>query len=245
MHSKSLLCLLSPRPHSLLRISATHSRLLTTTGTTFALSKMATHKKGIYVNPRAHSWKYYGKIDPRIRDFHQLLPGFSATPLISVDSIAKELGIKHLFVKDESSRADLPAFKILGASWATYRALAEATDSSIGISLDDLSAAARRKTIKLFAATDGNHGRAVARMAKILGLDCDILVPLNLDEPTQSLIASENARVVIVDGDYDETVQEARKQSDAPNGLLIQDTAFEGYTEIAQVRKLILVLAIV
>jgi diaminopropionate ammonia-lyase family len=207
----------------------------TCTRTIFTNARMTDRQKSIYVNPGARKWKYDGEIDTRIKEFHQRMPGFSPTPLISIDSVAKELGVKHVFVKDESSRAGLPAFKILGASWASYRAMADATYSSIGVPLEEISEAARKQGIKLFAATDGNHGRAVARVAKISGLDCDIFVPSNLDRPTQDLIASEGCRVVVVDGNYDYTVQEARVKSDVPNGLLIQDTAFEGYTEIAQV----------
>ncbi|KAH0556260.1 hypothetical protein GP486_005814 [Trichoglossum hirsutum] len=166
-------------------------------------------------------------------ELHRRLPEFGPTPLISMDSVARELGVRHVFVKDESRRAGLPAFKILGASWATYRAVAQAVDSPIDVSLEDLSAA-RKHGIKLIAATDGNHGRAVARMAKILGIESDIFVPLNLDRSIQGLVASEGARVVVTDGDYDYAVQQARIRSEVPNGLLIQDTAFEGYTEIAQ-----------
>lgn len=193
--------------------------------------------KDIYINPAARFWQHSLNLDSRIIALHQSLPGFAPTPLISVESIAKEIGVKHVFVKQESSRAGLPAFKILGASWATYRSIARTVNRPIGVSLDDLGVAASNKGIKLFAATDGNHGRAVARMAKLLGLESDIFVPAILDRPTQDLITSEGARVVIIDGDYDYTVQQARFSSEVPGGLLIQDTAFEGYTEIAQVHS--------
>lgn len=171
-----------------------------------------------------------------IMEFHQRLPGFAPTPLIRVDSLARELGVRHVFVKDESHRADVPAFKILGASWATCRSIARAVGCSTDVSFEVLSAAARVNGIKLFAATDGNHGRAIAGMAKILKIESDIFVPSNLDQATRDLISSEGARVALIDGDYDYTVQQTRIKSEVPNGLLIQDTAFEGYTEIAQVR---------
>ena len=193
------------------------------------------HEKRIYSNPTAREWKLAAKIDTRIREFHKTLPAFSATPLISLDSVAKEVGVKHVFVKNESVRAGLPAFKILGASWAAYRAVAVATQNEIGIPLKHLSAAARKQNIKLFAATDGNHGRAIALMAKLMGIECDIFVPSYLDEPTRDRIATDRCNVITVDGDYDNSVQEALKKSKVPNGILIQDTAFEGYTEIPQV----------
>ncbi len=202
-----------------------------------ARSRMDSCHESIYVNPKARNWQCAANIDVRIRELHQRLPDFVQTPLISLDAVAKELGVRHVFVKDESNRAGLPAFKILGASWATYRAVARAVGASVDVPLEDLSAAARTGNVKLFAATDGNHGRAVARMAQLLGIQCDIFVPSYLNGTVRSSIAGEGARVVVIDGDYDYTVRQARIRSEVPDGLLIQDTAFEGYTEIAQVHK--------
>ncbi|PGH28184.1 hypothetical protein AJ80_00074 [Polytolypa hystricis UAMH7299] len=195
---------------------------------------MGSQHTDIYINPQAHSWHHDANTDRRIRHFHQRLPGFTPTPLIRVDSIAKELGLKYVFVKDESHRANLPAFKILGASWATYRAVTRAVGLSTDVSFEVLADAASEKVIKIFAATDGNHGRAVARMARILRIQADVFVPSNLEQATRDLIAGEGARVIVADGDYDYAVQQARINSEVPNGILIQDTAFEGYTEIAQ-----------
>src|ERR1700709_69714 len=96
--------------------------LLFHTRSFFARARMDSHRQGIYLNPKARSWKHAAHVDPRIIEFHRCLPGFAPTPLISVEPVAKELGVKHVFIKDESSRAGLPAFKILGASWATYLA---------------------------------------------------------------------------------------------------------------------------
>ncbi|KAG2416550.1 hypothetical protein HFD88_007765 [Aspergillus terreus] len=191
-------------------------------------------RKNIYYNKTISPLQLPYSLDPRILSFHQRLPGYTPTPLIPLDSLAKELGVKHVFLKDESSRAELPAFKILGASWATCLSVAQAVNTEVGSSFADLSAAAREKGIKLAAATDGNHGRAVARMAKILGLEAHIFVPLNLDRETKELIAQEGAKVVACLGDYDATVLEAKEQAEINNWLLVQDTAFEEYTEIPQ-----------
>src|SRR5258708_19759481 len=56
-------------------------------------------------------------------DFHKKLPGYERSPLIDAPTIAATLGVGNVWVKDESSRFGLPAFKVLGASWAVYRAL--------------------------------------------------------------------------------------------------------------------------
>src|SRR5438270_301289 len=111
--------------------------------------------------------------------FHQRLPGYAATPLVDAADLAQSLGIRQLLLKNESSRFGLPAFKILGASWATYRVLQE----RVGFSFDDwetleelrhLLALARPLT--LVTATDGNHGRAVAHVAAMFGLEARIFV---------------------------------------------------------------------
>src|SRR5262245_44919571 len=96
-------------------------------------------------------------------DFHRGLPGYAPTRLVDLPALAAELGVGHVLVKDESSRLGLPAFKALGASWAVHRALHEHTG------------AGRRMTV--VAATDGNHGRAVARFARELGHEARIVVP--------------------------------------------------------------------
>lgn len=191
--------------------------------------------RDIYVNPSARLWRYTSPIDCRIVDFHRRFPSFSVTPLVSLDSVAAELGVRHVFIKDESTRMNLPSFKILGASWATYRAILREVNLVVGTSLEDLSVAARKENIKLLAATDGNHGRAVARMAKLLGIKADIFVPTDLDQITRDLIASEGARVIVYQGDYDSTVRHAKVQAETAGGILIQDTAFKGYEEIPQV----------
>ncbi|HEY4728696.1 MAG TPA: pyridoxal-phosphate dependent enzyme, partial [Actinomycetes bacterium] len=99
---------------------------------------------------------------------HRRLPGYAATPLADAPALAMANGVERVWVKDESSRLGLPAFKILGASWAAYRALAArlGRDPEPWVSLDELrQTLAPLRPLTLATATDGNHGRAVARMA--------------------------------------------------------------------------------
>lgn len=163
------------------------------------------------------------------------MPGFARTNLISLDAVAEELGVKHVFLKDETSRMRLPSFKILGASWAVFRAVTEIANLPLDSDLHSLASTAQLHSIKLYAATDGNHGRAVARMAKLLGIPTEIYVPAYLDLQTRMCITEEGSNVVVVTGDYDETVRRAARDAQAMGGLLIQDIAWEGYEEIPQV----------
>lgn len=190
----------------------------------------------VYTNPAARRWTSHHNLDSRIEAFHQTLPGYAPTPLHSLPFLAQRFSVGHILLKDESYRLDLKAFKILGASWGTYRGLAERLGLPLTVSMEELGRGARAADITLFAATEGNHGRAVARMAKWLNVQAHILVPKNMDKSTQDRIAGEGAQVEIVDGDYDLAVQYADQKAAASKGLLIQDNAWPGYEDIPTVR---------
>jgi diaminopropionate ammonia-lyase len=130
--------------------------------------------------------------------------------LVSLPTLASALGVGQILVKDESSRFGLPAFKVLGASYAMHMAV-------------------RGPVSHVVTATDGNHGRAVAWMAQRLGLRCRVLVPATAAASAPS-IAAEGAEVSVVPVDYDEAVRFAA----ADGGLLVQDTAWPGYEEVPQ-----------
>ena len=166
--------------------------------------------------------------------FHQKLPGYKITPLISLKKLANNLNIGNIWVKDESNRLELPAFKILGASWAVYRKIEE--KFKIHFENHENFSAFKKKikklpVITLITATDGNHGRAVARIAKLYGWNAKIFMPEGSKEARIKAISSEGAQVIIVKGDYDLAVQEAAKYESNLNWV-IQDTAYENYEKI-------------
>jgi diaminopropionate ammonia-lyase len=166
--------------------------------------------------------------------FHRRLPGYVPTPLVEAPGLAARLSIGRLWVKDESSRLGLPAFKMLGASWATYRALVARLGAELAPwkSVEDLAIGfAPLRPLTLVAATDGNHGRAVASMARLLGLGARIYVPADMVTARREAIEGEGASVVVVDGTYDDAV--ARASADAgEHDLVISDTAWPGYEEV-------------
>ncbi len=138
--------------------------------------------------------------------FHRALPGYQPSPIVDAGELARSLGVRRLIVKDESSRFGLPAFKYLGASWAVERALRG--DDTVD---------------RLAAATDGNHGRAVARIAKQRGLRATIFVPSEMAPSRLRAIESEGAKVVVVNGGYDECVRLAAAESDDSGCRVIAD----------------------
>lgn len=190
-----------------------------------------------YQNPMAKGWQCQPRVpDPAILDFHKTLPHYAPTPLMRFDGLAKSLGIRSLHVKDESERFGLPSFKILGASWAIYRAVCAKIDIEPTISLKDLSRSASKSGISLVTCSDGNWGRSVARMAKYLSIPATIFVPANIDQATQDKISSEGAQCLVCPGDYNASIQAAQEFAGEDKGaLLVMDTSWEGYTTIPQV----------
>ena len=164
--------------------------------------------------------------------FHQSMPGYAPTPLISTPELARRVGVATLVVKDESRRFGLPAFKILGASWAVDCALAERLELPPAPSFAALLERAESlRPPKLVTATDGNHGRAVAHMAALLGLEATIYVPAGTVQARIDAIEGEGARLEVVPGSYDDAV--ARAAQDAGEQcLVVSDTSWPGYEGI-------------
>lgn len=170
--------------------------------------------------------------------FHRSMPGYEPSPLLESPSAAAAIGAKSVLVKHEATRFGLPAFKILGASWATANAvLAELTRRGlpapeIGDGFAAVAdAAAKLNPMTLCCATDGNHGRAVARMAKLFGFSARIYVPDDMAKARIDAIMSEGAEVVKLAGSYDDAI--ARSAADAGDDcLVISDTSWPGYEAI-------------
>lgn len=161
-------------------------------------------------------------------DFHRRLPGYRESPLVEAPRLAEILGVAKVFVKDETSRFGLPSFKILGASWAAYAALRERLGPMPDgpLSFESLQAwASPLCPLTLMAATDGNHGRAVARLARWLGLNARIFVPSFVSPARCQAIEAEGAELMIIDGVYDAAVDAASEAARNPGSLLISDTA--------------------
>ncbi|WP_035769226.1 diaminopropionate ammonia-lyase [Arthrobacter castelli] len=167
--------------------------------------------------------------------FHRRMPGYAPTRLHESAELAGTLGVGRVFIKEEAVRFGLPAFKMVGASWAIHRALAERTeDPDFDWTFDDLAERfGGTGGMTLVCATDGNHGRAVAHGARMLGLGARVFVPAQIGRRAKEGIRSENADLVEVDAPYDDVVMEATAAADAdPAAMMVQDTAWEGYEQI-------------
>lgn len=158
-------------------------------------------------------------------DFHRSMPRYAPTPLVEVPALADELGIAGVWVKDESNRFGLPAFKVLGASWAVNRALGPARTFA------ELADSVAGRAVTLVTATDGNHGRALAYLARSLGLASRIYIPDGLPDSTLQPIRDDGAAVVETGSTYDDAVRIAAASVRAGD-VLIQDTSWPGYEDV-------------
>lgn len=174
-----------------------------------------------------------------VRAFHASLPGLDPTPLVELPEVARELGVARVVAKHERERLGLPSFKVVGASWAVACAVAQrragssaAAPAASFAELREMAMALPEGTT-LTTATDGNHGRAVAHLARRLGLPSRITVPAGTVAARVEVIASEGADVRVSDGDYDAAVREVARAADAdPAHLLVSDTSWPGYEAI-------------
>src|SRR5688572_21295978 len=148
--------------------------------------------------------------------FHRGLPGYEPTPLIESPELASEWGVGRVLLKFERERFGLPAFKLLGVSWAAERLLGDAPADA---------------GIELVCATDGNHGRAVARVAGQRGLRATVLVPGGTAQARIDAIEGEGATVEVVDGSYDEAVRLSAELA-GERRLVLSDTSWPGYEDV-------------
>ncbi|KAK4451343.1 tryptophan synthase beta subunit-like PLP-dependent enzyme [Podospora aff. communis PSN243] len=203
----------------------------------------------IYINPPARTWRFVARQPSSFNasptrltphDFHRQLPFYNLAPLHSLPAVAASLGLSHVLVKDESSRFGLPAFKILGASWAFYRAVCEhlgvdfnRTEFLKSGVLGEVVRERGMNGLKVLTTTEGNWGRAMAKMGAYFGVDTVVYVPEHMVEETRELIREEGAEVVVVDGDYDYAVAAVMKRAENDDrSLMVMDISFEGYEDV-------------
>ena len=172
----------------------------------------------------------------RVRHFHQSFPEYSVTPLVKLEVLAEELGVQSIYVKDESYRFGLNAFKVLGGSYAIAREIGRL----LGLKEEELTLGRllapdvkeRLGTLTFVTATDGNHGRGVAWTAQRLGHRAVVFMPKGTAAERLENIRRLDAEASITNVNYDDTVRLARAYAAEHKGIVVQDTSWEGYDEV-------------
>lgn len=167
-----------------------------------------------------------------VSSFHKSLPFYEPTPLVKLSALAKHLGLSGFFVKDESFRFGLNAFKALGGIYCLARVIAERTGRDLSsLTFEELTAQ-KAETITFVTATDGNHGRGIAWAARQLGHKAVIFMPKGTVHERLANIQAQGADASITSLNYDDTVRFAQQYAHEHNGVLVQDTYWEGCGEI-------------
>ena len=168
--------------------------------------------------------------------FHSSFPQYRPTPLRRLQALAGQMGVGEIFVKDESYRFGLNAFKVLGGSFAIGQYIAQ----RLGRDLSELPYSVMTSPevkgelgeLTFVTATDGNHGRGVAWTANQLGQKSVVYMPKGSAPERLENIRKENSDASITDLRYDDTVRLAKQRAEQPNCVLVQDTSWDGYTEV-------------
>ena len=152
-----------------------------------------------------------------MRAFFDARPDLAPTPARALPGLAQDLGLASLIAKDESGRFGLNAFKLLGARFAIETLLAEGE---------------LRRGATVACASEGNHGRAVARAAREAGCAARVYMAHDAAPARAAAIASEGAEVIRVDGSYDDAVRILQSDAATHGFVIISDTAWPGYERI-------------
>ena len=172
----------------------------------------------------------------KARRFHRQIPGYKISPLKALPNLALMMGVGGIWIKDEANRLELNSFKVLGGSYALYRFIQE----KLGIPGEDTSFAylkskevrERLGDITFASATDGNHGRGIAWAAKQLGFKCVIYVHSETSVRRIDAIKSNGAIVKVVEGNYDDAVEQVIIDAKTYGWDIISDTSWDNYTKI-------------
>lgn len=200
----------------------------------------------LILNPKADRARPYGAAESAVLDLDAAAearreigtwPGYAPTPLVRLDGLAAELGVAEAAFKDEGGRFGLGSFKALGGAYGVLSVLAEEVRRAKGrpatsaelLRSEHADVVAR---ITVTCATDGNHGRSVAWGASLFGCGCVIYLPAHVSHSREDAIAAYGARVVRVDGSYDDAVRRADADAAREGRIVVSDTSYPGYEDI-------------
>ena len=170
------------------------------------------------------------------RAFHKSFHEYQPTPLVNLANLANELGVKSFYVKDESYRFGLNAFKSLGGSFCLGKYIAERLDCDISeltyAKITSPEIKSKLGEITFVTATDGNHGRGIGWAANRLGHKAVVYMPSGTVAERLNNILKLGADASITEFNYDNTVRFAAESAKKFDWVLVQDTSWPGYEKI-------------
>jgi diaminopropionate ammonia-lyase len=164
-------------------------------------------------------------------------PSYKPTPLHDLRGLARAAGVGKLWYKDEAHRFGLGSFKVLGGSYGVFRVLQERVAEQTGERVTSHDLRGQRYSsitnkITIAAATDGNHGRAVAWAANAFHCSCIIYLPAACSAFREQAIRRYSADTVRTEKDYSETVRQCSRDAETNGWQVVSDTSWEGYERV-------------
>lgn len=162
--------------------------------------------------------------------------GYAPTPLVSLSGLATHIGVDRIDYKHEGPRFGIGSFKALGGAYAAMRVLQRELSERLNspITLEDIRNGRYESEvakITLVSATDGNHGRSLAWGCKQFGAPCRIYIHAQVSEGRAKAMRDFGAKVIRIEGDYDDSVRHAKTEADQNGWFVVSDTSWAGYTE--------------
>jgi len=170
----------------------------------------STSPRDIAVSPESSIWRYLPLLP--VEDPGHLgtpLRAVGWTPLFQPERLAKQLGLRHIWLKDDG-RNPTASFKDRASALTVARAQA------IGAKV-------------VVTASTGNAGAALAGMAAAAGIPAVILAPKTAPQAKVAQLLMFGARVLLVDGTYDEAFDLTLEAAQA-FGWYCRNTGYNPFT---------------
>ena len=148
-------------------------------------------------------------------------PGYTPTPLISLEAIAEACEVRAVYYKDEAHRFDLKSFKALGGAYAV--------DKLVN---DEKKAGPDPSKLTVTTATDGNHGRSVSWGSQLAGCRAEIYIHRHVSAARETAMAQHGANVTRVAGNYEASLAVCKADAATNGWHIISDTSWDGYRDI-------------
>jgi len=174
----------------------------------------------------------------KIYTFHKSMgDAYNETPLVELKSFAQNVEISKMFVKDESKRGNLKAFKLLGGAYSVANCICRKLGKKItDVDFEYLKSDIVKQELGdlvFAAASDGNHGKSVAWAANEFNQKSIVYMPKGTVQDRIDAIENLNGTVVVSDYTYDWCVGEVNRLADEKGWDIVLDTASEGDAEVA------------
>lgn len=187
---------------------------------------------------KASTARFSRETAEKVRRFHRSFPEYQETPLVRLQDLARSSGVGDLYIKDESARFGLNAFKVLGGSYAIGSYLAARLQwDAAELSYEKMIRPEVRKElgpITFVTATDGNHGRGVAWTANRLRQNCVVYMPAGTARERLDNIRALGAEASVTELTYDDDVRLAAANAEKYGWVVIQDTSNGNCEEIPE-----------